>query len=98
MSSNLKQEIGNSGSARRDGRNDKRLRAHTSACPKCHRQSIDLREMTTLAAPASANESEEARRSRVLEDFRRILDAQLDECNVWESSGDLYTIYSQLVN
>jgi len=98
MSSNLKQEIGNSGSARRDGRNDRRLRAHASACPKCHRQSIDLREMTTLAAPASANESEEARRSRVLEDFRRVLDAQLDECNAWESSGDLYIVYSQLIN
>ncbi len=98
MSSNLKQEIGHSGRARRDGRDDKRLRAHVSDCPKCHRQSIDLREMATLDAPASANESEEARRSRVLEDFRRVLDAQLDECNAWESSGDLYTIYSQLVN
>ncbi len=54
--------------------------------------------MTTLAAPASANESEEARRSRVLEDFRRVLDAQLDECNAWESSGDLYIVYSQLIN
>ncbi len=96
MSSNLKQEIRHSGSVRRDGWNDKRLRAHVSACPKCRRQSIDLREMTTLAAPA--NESEEARLNRVLEDFNRVLDAQLDECDKWESSGDLYIVYSQFVN
>ncbi len=98
MSSNLKQEIRHSGSVRRDGWDDKRLRAHVSVCPKCHCQSIDLHEMTTLAASAPANESEEARRSRVLDGFRRVLDAQLDECDKWESSGDLYIVWSQLVN
>jgi hypothetical protein len=77
-------------------RDDRRLRARVSACPECRRQSVDLREMTTLAAPA--NESEAARLNRVLEDFNRVLDAQLDECDKWESSGDLYIVYSQLVN
>jgi len=52
--------------------------------------------MTTLAAPA--NESEEARLNRVLDDCSRVLDAQLDERDKWESSGDLYIIQSQLVN
>jgi hypothetical protein len=52
--------------------------------------------MTTPAV--LANESEEDRRSRVLDDFRRALDAQLDECDKWASSGDLYIVRSQLVN
>lgn len=51
--------------------------------------------MTTPAA--LANESEEDCR-RVLDDFRRVLDAQLDECDKWASSGDLYIVHSQLVN
>ncbi len=61
MNSNLKKEIGHSDNARRDEGDDKRLRHHVATCPKCRRQSIDLREMTTLAAPA--DELEEARRS-----------------------------------
>jgi len=96
MSSNLKQEMDHSDNARRDEGDDKRLRHHVATCPKCHHQSIDLREMTTPAA--LANESEEERRSRVLDDFRRALDAQLDECDKWASSGDLYIVRSQLVN
>ncbi len=64
-----------------DGRDDERLRDHVSACPKCRRQSHDLREMT--APIASTDESEEARRRRVFDDFSRVLDAQLDECDTW---------------
>lgn len=46
---------------------------------------------------ALANESEEDRR-RVLDDFRRVLDTQLDACDKWALSGDLYIVRSQLVN
>jgi len=77
-------------------RDDKRLRHHAATCPECRRQSIDLREIPAPVAPA--NESEEARLNRVLDGFRRVLDAQLDECDKWESSGDLYIVWSQLVN
>lgn len=80
-----------------DGQDDERLRDHASTCPQCRRQSHDIREMTApVTAPAV--ESEEARRRRVLNDFSRVLDAQLDECDKWESSGDLYVVHSQLVN
>jgi len=76
-------------------RDDKRLRHHAATCQECRRQSIDLREIPALTL---TDESEEARRSRVLKGFRRVLDAQLDECDKWESSGDLYIVWSQLVN
>ncbi len=79
-----------------DEQDDQRLCHHAATCPKCHRQSIDLHEMTASTAPAG--ESEEARRRRVLDKFSRVLDAQLDECDKWESSGDLRVIQSQLVN
>lgn len=72
---------------------DECLREHAADCPECHRQSIDLRE--TLAP---ADETEAGRLNRVLNDFSRVLDAQLDECDKWESTGDLYIVSSQLIN
>ncbi len=79
-----------------DEGSDERLRDHAKTCPQCRRQSLDIRETAPTTAPAG--ESEEARRRRVLNDFSRVLDSQLDECDKWESSGDLYIVWSQLIN